>query len=303
MNRLSSSIDDVSSPLLVASPWSRSTVWETATEAVLVTSLHYRSAAPERSDLPPHASFDGAALQPSNPADYAARCLAIGIGQRCGQMIEDMVRAAWFGHLSETAEGPTRQITRTASGTWAASLQGTPAPHVASIALPAQPSPAQIGVARALGCELRHHGAFVIVTTASADTTLPALLGGACDCLLRGDGGMAHQSYPARTIVEPAAGRLICYDLYDVCVLWAGRIGVYGTLDPAADALHLELPSGTDTLQAADAVMTRVAAHLDQPTHLCLVTAGFGEGHGNGTPVSFTALPPSERVISGAVLR
>jgi hypothetical protein len=265
-------------------------VQEPESEAVVITALHYRSAAPQL-DATPRPSVDGAALQLPKPADYAARCLALGIGQGCGQLIAGMARAKWFAHLRGTTEGPSRQITRTASGPWAASLQGTPAPHVASIALPTRPSPAQIGVARVIGSELRQRGAFVIVTTASADPTLPALLGQACDCVLRGDGCMAHHSYPARTVVVPAAGRLICYDLYDVCVLWAGRLGAHGVLDPAADALHLELPSGVTTLQAADAMMTKLAANLDQPAHLRLVTTGLGEGCRKGTPVSFTGAP------------
>lgn len=237
----------------------------------------------------PYASFDGTAFQPSNLVDYAARCLTLGIGQVCGQLVEGMFRATWFSHLQETSEGPTRQVTRTASGSWAASLQNAPAPHVASIVLPAQPSPAETGVACALGRELQRRDTFVIVTTASADPTLPMLLGEACDCLLRGDGGMAHHSYPARTIVEPAAGRLICYDLYEVCMLWAGKLGTYGTLDSAADALHLELPLGMTTLQAADNAMGDAATQLDQPTSLQLVTiTGLGNGRRVGTPVSFT---------------
>ncbi len=108
-----------------------------------------------------------------------------------------------FGRLRGVTDGPTRWMAGSALQPWAIPPNSGPLPHVASIALPVRPSPAQIEVVYATGCDLRRRGAFVIVTTASVDPTLPAILGQACDYVLRGNGDLAHHSYPARTVVEP----------------------------------------------------------------------------------------------------
>ena len=123
-------------------------------EAVVVTALHYRSTAPAQPVLATQPSLSGVILPMSNPSDYAARCLALGIGQRCGQLIATLAHATWFDHLRETAEGPRRGLMRTVSDPWAASRQAALAPHVASVSLPAQPSLAELRAACAIGHDL-----------------------------------------------------------------------------------------------------------------------------------------------------
>ena len=189
-------------------------------------------------------------------------------------MIDDQVRAPWFAHLHHTAVG-----SGTLSGP-ARCLPGArrflafvPPSHVASVALPMAPTPAELALACELGTLLLQHRVFVVMTTSSRAAGVLAQLGQACDCIVTGDGGAMHHQYPLRTMMEPASGRLICYGLYDACILWAGRLGEYAAPDMTTAALlHVEIPATVPTLIEIDALITPIRDGLDDPGALRLAS-------------------------------
>lgn len=252
----------------------------------VVTTLRYHSAAKR----PAHVVSPtprGLVIRVPNP-DYAARCVAIGIGAECGEMIAELANAAWFSHLRERCHGPERAADYRTPHDWVFGLEGMPAPHVASIALPAWPRREEVEIACEVGQRLRRAGAFVIMTTGEGQQAVITALGRAGDCLLRGDGSLHHHVYPTRTVIEPASGRVICYDLFDVCSLWAGRVGDYGSVVPDADALHVEVSAAVDSLADVDALVSGMAAELDEPQHLSLFNVVPGAGPGLASPTSFS---------------
>jgi hypothetical protein len=234
----------------------------------------------------------GLALQVSHPADFAARCLAVGIGLDCGGVIDELACAPWFAHLRGTAIGSCSLTGKAGCPHEAGFLRFLEAMlplHIASVALPAAPTSAEFDLACELGRFLRRHRAFVVMTSALAPTEFLGHLIEACDCFVHGDGGPAHHQYPIRTVAEPASGRLVCYDLYDACSLWAGRVGEYGALNASADALHVEISSTVTTLEEVDALATGFADRLDNPDNLLLFNVVNGLGPTTATPVSFSA--------------
>ena len=252
----------------------------------VVTYLRYRSAAKRPAHIV-SPTPGGLVIHVPDP-DYAARCVAIGIGVECSATIAELANAAWFSHLRERCHGPDRAADYRTHDVWVFGLEGTPAPHVASIALPTWPRWAEVEIACELGDRLRRAGAFVIMTTGGGQQAIVTALGRACDCVLRGDGSLHHHAYPARTVIEPASGSIICYDLFDVCSLWAGRVGDYGSMVPDADALHVEVSAAVDSLADVDVLVSGMAAELDEPRHLSLFNVVPGAGPGLASPTSFS---------------
>ena len=170
-------------------------------------------------------------------------------------------------------------------------LGGSP-PHVTSIALGVGPTSAELNLASELGHLLRRqYGAFVVVTSALADPETVIRLGQACDCFIGSNGSPIHHHYPVRTVSEPASGRLVCYDLYDACCIWAGRLGEYGVFRPAADALHVEISAAVTTLQEVDELAADYRSHLNDPDNLKLFNVVDGVGWVDATPSSFWRSP------------
>lgn len=210
-------------------------------------------------------------------------------------MMADVAAAPWFRHLDATCLHTSRAAAAPSSCTFASLCETMPPPHVASIALPVASSAAQHEMAFELGRDLRRRGAFVIVTTAEPNAAILEHIGHAFDCVLRGDGGALHHAYPVRTVVEPASGRLVCYDLYDVCSLWAGKVGDFGVVDPQADALHVEMSSSVSTLEDIDALAADLSAGLDEPGNLRLINVVQGVSLSAATPVSFSSASSIEQ--------
>jgi hypothetical protein len=236
-------------------------------------------------------SAASSAAQPE--PDFAARCLSVGIGPAGRGTIDALMRAPWFAHLHSTVLGPRHPTISAAPLRDPAALclpDAAHMPHFATIALPAAPEPAELAFARGLGQSLRRARCFVIITAQGQCPQTLALYSDACDSVVRGDGSASHHHYPIRTLCEPPSGRLICYDLYDLCSLWAGRVGDYAVLAPAADALHVEITGAATTLLEADARATVMANQLDNLSALRLLSVMNGTGQTEVTPISFRSM-------------
>ena len=221
-------------------------------------------------------SPNGLSIIVPTASDYAASCLAVGVGREGGEMVAALAAAPWFSHLLEGAVGPLGGSGREADNVMADVLGRMRGPHVVSVALPRRPDWSEVEAACAVGRAISQRGAFAVGTASQPSPAAMERLGKAFDCVIEGDGGLHHHWYPIRTVTEPADGRMICYDLYDVCALWAGRIGTFGVVVPAADALHVEVSAETESLAEVDRLATTVAARLKEPERLCLLNVVAG---------------------------
>lgn len=215
---------------------------------------------------------------PDNRNQYVTRCLALGVGASGEGSIAALASADWFAHLRGTVSGPLHVTAPTlcANGLPEEITGVCPAPHVASIALGSAPSEAEVGLACDIGNLLRSRGVFVVATTALvADATL-LRLGQACDCIVGGDGSDDHHHYPIRAVSWPVGGRLICYDLYDVLSIWAGRLGQHGATWADSDAMHVEVSASVGSLYAANEIATKLlGAMKDDGERLVSVVDGI----------------------------
>jgi hypothetical protein len=166
-------------------------------------------------------------------------------------MIRKMADAPWSTALTTPpGKAASMTVTRAFDVEVGDILDGTPPPHVASIALAGNPTADEVALACRIGERLQERGSFVIVTGPATGRSMPGYIGS--DCYLAGNCGEEHHSYPARTVTEPIAGRMICYELYDVLRLWAGKTGEYGSLRHDADGLHIEVPASVGALEEVD---------------------------------------------------
>ncbi len=253
---------------------------------IAFTVLSYLSigeAEPQRA--PP--SSDGFLLDIPTRLDCAAGCLAVGIGGEGGEIVASLAAAPWFSHLRRAAHGPLRGIGRETEGVLSEVLGSMRGPHVVSVALPKRPSQAEVDVACSVGRAVRRRGAFTVATVSQPSQTVMFGIGGTFDCLIEGDGGLHHHWYPARTVTEPKGGRLVCYDLYDVCSLWAGRVGSFGSVIPNANALHVEVSAEVEALAEVDRLASGMAAGVEDPELLCLFNVVAGV-RSDATAVSFS---------------
>lgn len=102
----------------------------------------------------------------------------------------------------------------------------------------------------------------MVATTALVADAALLWLGQACDCIVGGDGSDDHHHYPIRAISWPVEGRLICYDLYDVLSIWAGRLGRHGAARIDFDAMHVEVSASVGSLFAVDEIATKLLADM-----------------------------------------
>lgn len=241
-------------------------------------------------DFPSAAGTSGPLLpNVPRPADFAARCLAVGIGTEGGWAIDELSSASWFAHLHRTATKSRCSIQQAGRGRNGLRLllKAFPTPQIASIALRKAPTSAEISLAYKLGCLLRdEYGAFVIITAVLTDTDMLEGLGQACDCFVEGDGSLIHHHYPIRTVSEPVGGRPVCYDLYDACSMWAGQVGEYGVFRPGADALHVE-GSAAVTLSEVNDFATGYGLRLHKSDNLKLFNVVGNASLPQATPISF----------------
>lgn len=213
------------------------------------------------------------------PAKLAFDCLAVGIGAEGGRVVTEMATAAWFKHLRPTAHGPLNIIEMTEPTTRLVFL---------SVALPRQANDAEVERACMVGRAVASSWAFAVVTASQLDPSALAILGKVYDCIVEGDGGPHHHSYPARTVVEPPSARLICYDLHDVFSLWAGRVGHFGVSDPETDALHIELSDEIEKLAEVDRRIELGASKLLDRRQLAFFNVVAGARPGT-TSISFSS--------------
>ncbi len=242
-----------------------------------VTALRYRSV-DERALKVDDRPQGRLSIVVPGPAKFALDCLAVGIGAEGGWIIAEMAASSWFSHLRHAAQGPSH-IDHL--------LEPAGEPQVLCVALPNQPSQSDVGAACTLGRAGWLQKAFVVATVSQPSPTAMAQLGKAFDCVIKGDGSVHHHWYPSRTIIEPVGGRVICYDLYDVCSLWAGRLGSFGSVDPTTDALHVEVSAQTESLAEVDRLVWLEADKLEDSKRLRLVTVVPGANLG-ATAVSFS---------------
>lgn len=211
---------------------------------------------------PPDLSTLGLGLRlPDSRDQYTTRCLALGIGASGEGTIAALASADWFAHLRGTISGPLHGTVPTlaaASGLPEEIIGVCSTPHVASIALGSAPSESEVGLACDIGKLLRSRGAFVVVTTAFVTDAVLLRIGQACDCIVGGDGSDDHDHYPIRAVIWPAGGRLVCYDLYDVLSMWAGRLGRHGAARADSDAMHVEVSASFGSLYAVDEIATKL---------------------------------------------
>lgn len=186
------------------------------------------------------------------------RCIAFGIGPGCESLIESAAVASPFQDgdrwIIDVAYTPGRLLDQNLDS---AATSACPA-HVASIAIPDTATPAEMELAFRLGHALRSQGTFVVITASVTNQRVLDELGIVADCIVLGGTGVESHLYPVRTLSDPEQGRLICYDLYDVLCIWAGRIGRHDAAWPEAEAWHLEISSSVGALAEVD----RLAAAL-----------------------------------------
>ena len=224
-----------------------------------------------------------------NSADFSAHCLAIGIGPECGNMVFGLGRASWFEHLRETIVHSELTDGLTGSNTEASFWfsNALPHSHVASIAMSKMITSEDIDLACMIGRLLMKYHTFVVITSSSTNPDFVARLGQACDCLISGDGSRSHHQYPIRTVIEPASGRLVCYDLHDVCCMWAGHSGEYGFFRSDADAVHIEVSTQVGSLNNSEAIVNNYRIQLNNQANLKLFNVVDGLGQLQAVPTSF----------------
>lgn len=218
---------------------------------------------------------------------FAVGCLAVGVGREGGAVVEALASASWFAHLRKAASAPLYGAGPSTMTMLHDVIEGVRGPHVVSVALPTCPGQADVEAACAVVHKLRPRGAFLVATVSEPSPVAMAGLGEAFDCLVEGDGSLHHHWYPTRTVVEPRSGRPICYDLYDICCLWAGRVGTFGVVIPTADALHVEVSSEVASLAEVDHLAAGMAAGLVGPGRLQLFNVVDGAGS-RATAISFS---------------
>lgn len=221
------------------------------------------------------------------PSKFAISCLAVGIGDKGHRMVAGLASAPWFSHLRRAVRGPSHATGHEITGMLNDVLEHMRGPHVVSVALPNRPNQNEVDAACTVGRAVRRRSAFAVVTVSQPCQAAMIHLGGAFDCLIQGDGSVYHHWYPSRTITEPLGGRPICYDLYDVCSLWAGRGGTFGIVDPMADALHVEISAEVELLAEVHQLASAKAARLDDPGRLSLFNVVAGV-RSPATAVSFS---------------
>ena len=221
------------------------------------------------------------------PSKFAVGCLAVGVGREGGAVVEALAGAPWFAHLRKAASAPSQAFGLSTATMMHDVLEGIRGPHVVSVALPRCPGQADVEAACAVAHKFRPRGAFLVATVSEPSPAAIAGLGEAFDCLVKGDGSLHHHWYPTRTVTEPRTGRLICYDLYDVCCLWAGRVGSFGAVHPTADAMHVEVSSEVASLAEVDHLAAEMAAGLVGPGRLQLFNVVDGAGS-RATAISFS---------------
>lgn len=229
----------------------------------------------------------GLSISVPGPSKFALSCLSVGIGDEGRRMVAGLASAPWFSHLRSAAQGPFYETGREGMNMLNGALEQIPGPHVVSVALPCRPDQAEVDAACAVGYAVRERNAFTVATVSQPSSAAMVHLGGTFDCLIQGDGGVHHHWYPARTVTEPAGGRPICYDLYDVCTLWAGRVGSFGVIDPTADAWHVEVSAENWSLAEVDRLVSAKVAGLAEPSRLRLFNVVIGAQQG-ATAVSFS---------------
>ena len=194
------------------------------------------------------------AFQPRSDDSLSGSFVAVGIGE-AHSFTEHLVDAPWStGLRSPAGKIHVEAIIDVKCIDFGALdfFADVSGPHIGSIALPSFPNVAEIEIAKRLTQYLNELGAFVVITGLEGSEAALALAGTSSDCYVVGDCSSEHHSYPARTIADPLKGRMICYELYDVLSIWAGRIGLFNGFLPQCDAMHIEVPASVGSLKDVD---------------------------------------------------
>ena len=219
--------------------------------------------------------------------------MAIGVGPECEKIICDLQSAPWFKHLQETFVGPEKIVGSIGldGKLFPRVFRFLPQPHIASIAMSELLTAEDVDLACAISRLLMQCHTFVVITSASTNPKFVTQLGQACNCLIGGDGSHFHHEYPARTISEPASGRLVCYDLHDVCCIWDGHLGGYGSVWQDADALHVEVSTKVRSLADVEKIVDSYRVQLNEKERVGLFNVVDGIEDLRAVPVSFRRYP------------
>ena len=211
---------------------------------------------------------DVLSILPSRDIDaLSVSFVAIGIGE-AHRLIDHLNEAPWSTGLRSPAGKVHVGVVESLKSNDLLSLdflKEVCQPHVGSIALPSCPSVDELDLANRLTRHLHGLGTFVVITGLENSEVALASAGITSDCYVAGDCSFEHHSYPARTIADPLKGRMICYELYDVLSMWAGRIGTFNGFLPRCAAMHIEVPASVGSLKDIDraAMQFRKAPHAN----------------------------------------